>query len=50
MRFSRSAITALRLGALVMRRLALDEPDGHVILLVDAFEDVGDAALGCFRG
>ncbi len=32
-----------------MRRVALAEPDGDVVALVDAVEDVGDAALDAFR-
>src|SRR5262249_50211642 len=33
----------LQVFALVMRRLALAEPDGDVVGLVDAVEDIGDA-------
>src|SRR5579875_4118484 len=35
--------------ALVMRLLALAEIDGNVIRLINAVEDVGDAALDAFR-
>src|SRR5262249_51745158 len=35
----------LEVRALVMRLLALAEADGDVIALIDAFENVGDAAL-----
>src|SRR5438552_1158912 len=38
----------LQIGPLVVRRFALRQPKGYVIALIDAFEDIGDAATHAF--